>query len=1100
MSHGSRTAWGTQEKTATLKNVIDPKLPYFKRLRKKEADVLERCLLFAAGSAFSAPFIGEVGDRPTIETPGSKSETHLMHAANALHPTDQTLHAYGLGKLDHVSAESVSQHVESCSDCQHRVAELSSDSFLGRLRDAQGRPDSPAPIMSATDGLSMLVAGPGAPAPPSASTLPPGLADHPDYEITRELGRGGMGVVYLAQNRLMGRLEVLKVVVGHLVNRRGVLDRFLAEIRNAARLEHPNVVTAYSALRMGESLVLAMQYVEGLDLAKMVKARGPLPVAQACNYVQQAALGLQHAHEHGMVHRDIKPGNLMLTRQGNRALIKVLDFGLAKLQSEGTVDGGLTHEGQMLGTPDYIAPEQISDARRADIRADIYSLGCTLYYLLTGGPPFQGTSLYDILQAHHSMDAKPLNLARPEVPVELAALVAKMMAKEPERRFQEPKEVAQALTPFFKKGSGASVGSTPEFSQAGRPDARQATATAGSVPTRPTAASGQAPALSVRKPVGPAPPDVLWESLVDLNETEAAPATAANRRPPWLWPATAAATLLLGLIVAWGAATFKLKTPEGFIVLQDLPDQTTVLVDGRKATVHWPDGGGSAEITVAPGDHEVQVKKDGFTTFGQKVTLESGGRKMLTARLEPLEAPPAQKGDVDDGPGRPVAAKPPVRPAAGAVVTTSPTPPTIATANPTTKPTEIAGSQAGKVDAVNPDATGPAQDQVKDAARLPNRKTNVLSGAWRVEGKELVQTGGEGTILLGDTPLSSFDMKFQGQVVSGEEGFVALFHRTSGDNVRFFHVGESRGTEVNSGLLCEGKEGGQSKPIAIVKGRWYNVLVKVRGAEFWCYLDGQELFHDVDERFVRGRIGLATWDANARYRDIVVKTPDGKVVWNGLPDLPGRKAGEPSAPDSAAKGPARPQTRDAARSPRRTAQVASGKWRVEGNELIKTDANEPGEIRFGDPSWSRYDLTFKVIGIEGLAAFNTKFHYKSSRDQCLLEIGDDRVKNITYFYYLHKEKASELLDRRYPIELGRAYDVRLIVRGPVVTTYLDGKEWFDNVDVPLTEGRIGFATAGTSARYREIAITSPEGKPLWIGPPNRLVDGEGKVLWEAPTN
>ena len=131
----------------------------------------------------------------------------------------------------------------------------------------------------------------------------------------------------------------------------------------------------------------------------------------------------------------------------------MLDFGLAKVQSEGPVDGGLTHEGQMLGTPDYIAPEQISDARRADIRADIYSLGCTLYYLLTGGPPFQGTSLYDILQAHHSMDAMPLNLARPEVPVELAALVAKMMAKEPERRFQEPKEVAQALTPFFKKGS-----------------------------------------------------------------------------------------------------------------------------------------------------------------------------------------------------------------------------------------------------------------------------------------------------------------------------------------------------------------------------------------------------------------------------------------------------------------------------------------------------------------------------------------------------------------------------------------------------------------------------------------------------------------------
>ena len=171
-----------------------------------------------------------------------------------------------------------------------------------------------------------------------------------------------MGVVYLAQNKLMGRKEVLKVVGSQVINRRGVLDRFLGEIRHAAQLHHPNIVTAYAALRMGESLVLAMEYVEGLDLAKMVKARGPLPVANASNYVHQAALGLQHAHEHGMVHRDIKPGNLMLTRQGNRAVVKVLDFGLAKVSREVPADRALTSEGQMLGTPDFIAPEQISDA------------------------------------------------------------------------------------------------------------------------------------------------------------------------------------------------------------------------------------------------------------------------------------------------------------------------------------------------------------------------------------------------------------------------------------------------------------------------------------------------------------------------------------------------------------------------------------------------------------------------------------------------------------------------------------------------------------------------------------------------------------------
>ena len=218
-----------------------------------------------------------------------------------------------------------------------------------------------------------------------------------------------------------------------------------------------------------------MQYVDGLDLSRLVKARGPIPVANACNYIHQAALGLEHAHERGMVHRDIKPSNLMLSRQGNRAVIKVLDFGLAKITSEAPTDRSLTYEGQMLGTPDYIAPEQIINARRADIRADIYSLGCTFYYMLTGHAPFEGTSLYDVLQAHHSLDALPVNLARPGVPVALAALVAKMMAKEPERRFQRPSDVAQALTPFFKNASQGGTDSKADVSQAVREPAQART-------------------------------------------------------------------------------------------------------------------------------------------------------------------------------------------------------------------------------------------------------------------------------------------------------------------------------------------------------------------------------------------------------------------------------------------------------------------------------------------------------------------------------------------------------------------------------------------------------------------------------------------------
>ncbi len=293
----------------------------------------------------------------------------------------------------------------------------------------------------------------GAGSPPSADTLPPGLADHPDYEITQELGRGGTAVVYLAHNKLEGRDEALKVVRRHLMERRGVIDRFLREIRALAMLHHPNIVAAYSAARVGESIIFAMEFVEGLDLARMVKARGPLRVAYACNFIYQAALGLQHAHEKGLVHRDIKPGKMMLAPKGDRATIKIIGFSRVKMTRDKEVDAALASERQALVIPEFTAPEQILDAQRVDPRADIYSLGASLYYLLAARPPFQADSVDDMFQAQTTSDAAPLNFVRNDVPAELAALVAKMMAKDPSRRIQKPAEVAELLAPYIRQGS-----------------------------------------------------------------------------------------------------------------------------------------------------------------------------------------------------------------------------------------------------------------------------------------------------------------------------------------------------------------------------------------------------------------------------------------------------------------------------------------------------------------------------------------------------------------------------------------------------------------------------------------------------------------------
>jgi serine/threonine protein kinase/WD40 repeat protein len=595
-----------------------------------------------------------------------------MDANPALHPTDQTLQSYGLGKLDEASAESVHQHLEDCSDCRRRAAEISPDSFLGRLRDAKARPPSQGPAVSATDGLSMLDGGAAEPAPPPASTLPPGLADHPDYEILRELGRGGMGVVYLAQNTLMGRREVLKVVGGHLISRPAILERFLREIRSAARLQHPNIVAAYSALRFGESLVLTMEYVDGLDLSRLVKAKGPLPVANACSYVHQAALGLQHAHEHGMVHRDIKPANLILARasgKGNKAIVKVLDFGLAKVTSEGQADSGLTREGQMLGTPDYIAPEQIRDAQSADIRADIYSLGCTLYYLLTGKPPFTGDHLWDVYQAHFSMDASPLNLVRPEIPVELAAMVAKMMAKEPGRRFQEPKEVAQALAPFFKSGAVNSVGSKPDVSQTSRTVADPGASKLGAAPTQP--ATKATPTPGAKNPAGPTQPEPMWNSLIDLRESQPLHESLSNspgrpvatvakspsqrawstavvnltrRVPPAWW--TIASVLLLCAIIAWSAGVLKIRTPDGVIVLENVPADAVVEIDGTQITI-TPKEGEPITIGKPAGEYFVEVFRGRDRLHGDTVTLESGKESKISVTIEPLAATKTAEGLMD---------------------------------------------------------------------------------------------------------------------------------------------------------------------------------------------------------------------------------------------------------------------------------------------------------------------------------------------------------------------------------------------------------------------------------------------------------------------
>jgi urea transport system substrate-binding protein len=341
-------------------------------------------------------------------------------------PSHQQLEQFLNGSLSDFDRSAVDAHVQSCSACQQVVS--SAD-----LGDTGTRVWSPPPI----DGD-----------PAAAGALPPALLNHPRYHVLQLLDVGGMGAVYKAEHRLLERTVVLKVIREDILNKPDQVQRFLREAKLAAALSHPNIVTLYEAEQVGQNYFLVMEYLEGQDLFRLIQERGPLPVAEACEWARQAALGLQCIHERGLVHRDIKPPNLFLV--GGRR-VKILDLGLAVLRSDQAAGSGLTQQGQVLGTIDYMAPEQWENSSGVDIRADIYSLGCTLYHLLVGKPPFSNKDYPTLMKqmwAHANAPARPLAEVRPDAPQPLAAVVNRMLAKKPDERFATPAEVAAALEPY----------------------------------------------------------------------------------------------------------------------------------------------------------------------------------------------------------------------------------------------------------------------------------------------------------------------------------------------------------------------------------------------------------------------------------------------------------------------------------------------------------------------------------------------------------------------------------------------------------------------------------------------------------------------------
>ncbi len=376
-------------------------------------------------------------------------------------PTPEQLKAYTFGQLSIEDIDKLTDHLADCPPCEETLANLDGDgdTLLKSLRQKS------VGTFAENDALLRAVSfvkriGQSASTDSKRSDEPPPLGQLREYELLEKLGEGGMGAVYKARHSKLDKIVAIKILPAEKMRDIQAVARFEREMRAVGKLDHPNIVRAMDAGEVDGLHFLVMEYVEGLDLSKISKQCGPLPIADACELIRQAAIGLEEAEANQMVHRDIKPSNLILTqRRREEPVVKILDMGLAQLSDAHASDGeGLTTTGQMMGTLDYMAPEQGGDSKSVDIRADIYALGVSLYRLLCGKVIYHGKRYATPVQKMMALATKPapsIQSRRDGIPDELAAIVHKMLEKNPDDRFATPREVADALEPFCR---GAELG------------------------------------------------------------------------------------------------------------------------------------------------------------------------------------------------------------------------------------------------------------------------------------------------------------------------------------------------------------------------------------------------------------------------------------------------------------------------------------------------------------------------------------------------------------------------------------------------------------------------------------------------------------------
>jgi len=562
--------------------------------------------------------------------------------------SDDELKAFALGQLDDSESDLIAAHVSDCPKCEETLSGFddTDDSVLKAIRkvsatDAKPNEDSPS-----ADALRRIEN-------PWVETdeNPPfklGGERIRDYELIERLGAGGMGTVYKAIHCRLGRIVALKTLPNRRLRDADAVSRFHREMKAIGRLDHPAIVRATDAGDDDGTHFIAMDFVDGIDLSQLVKFHGPIDVASACEIIRQAALGLQYAHEQGLIHRDVKPSNLMLTMtQTNVASVKLLDLGLALFGAASEAVDELTTVGQLMGTLDYMAPEQADNSHDVDARADVYSLGATLFKLLTGTAPYETSERLSPLRkmkALATVDAPSVATRRADLPSNVVAITDRMLLRDPDARFATAKDVAEAIAPFcnghrlaeltrenvvLRKSVILREGEAPAEPRAIL-DIVQPSGSAGSSPSLNRVRSGDSP-----KPRGflrsaqssPGHPDALESSRHSPSDAaRKIPAGAFfTRRVTATLIAATLAVLTFGFII-------RLKTDTGTLVIEcDSADVPIEIRQGKETVETLTVSNGANELTLRSGTYEIVLPKDidSLSVDAGTVELRRGEKRVV---------------------------------------------------------------------------------------------------------------------------------------------------------------------------------------------------------------------------------------------------------------------------------------------------------------------------------------------------------------------------------------------------------------------------------------------------------------------------------------